>query len=235
MSSFSRVNLHNVVNKHDLIEAFFLRGQSLIQLDKFNEAYVSFQRVLTVDPTYSQAYYYQGIARYHLNHSKCIQDFNRALSLNPESFEPFLARACIYGIQGRYAKAVLNCNKAISLNPKSVRSYLYRGALKFLLKSYRHAISDLSDAIKLDQACTLAYYNRALCYHHLKENNDALKDYSVVLMLGDYLKYQTCINRALLYYELKDIPNALRDFQMALEFTPDDLNIQHVIATCYHK
>ena len=73
-----------------------------------------------------KAHYYRGSTRFHLNHAKCIQDFNKALSLDPTLFEAFLARACIYGIKERYTKAILNCNEAIKLSPKSVRGYLYR-------------------------------------------------------------------------------------------------------------
>ena len=141
--------------------------------------------------SYSQkAYYFRGSTRFHLNHSKCIQDFNKALSIDPSLFEAFLARACIYGIKGRYTKAILNCNEAIKLSPKSVRGYLYRGALKYLSHAFTYAIGDLTEAIGLDQTCALAYFNRALCHQQIKHYKDSLKDYSTVLMLGKYLEFK---------------------------------------------
>jgi len=77
-----------------------------------------------------QAFFNRGMARFHLNHPKCIQDFNKALQIKPTLFEAFLARACVYGLKDRVTKAILNCNEAVKICPKSVRAYLYRGALK---------------------------------------------------------------------------------------------------------
>ncbi len=71
------------------------------------------------------------MTRYHLNHPKCIQDFNKALSIDPKLFEAFLARACVYGLKNRFTKATLNCNEAVKICPKSVRAYLYRYLLFF--------------------------------------------------------------------------------------------------------
>lgn len=73
-----------------------------------------------------QALYQRGMARMKLKMSKGIQDFNRALAINPHIFQAYLSRACYYGSRGNYTKAILNCNEAIKLQPNSVRAYLYR-------------------------------------------------------------------------------------------------------------
>ena len=66
-------------------------------------------------------------------------------------------------------------------------------------RSYEHAIIDLSKAIELDQTCAIAYLNRAQCYHQLKSYKNSLKDYSVVLLLGDYLKFKVvCLIRKII-------------------------------------
>ncbi len=112
--------------KKDLVDSLFMKGQSLIELYRYQEAFNAFDKVISMTPYSARAYYYRGLTRVRLNHEGCIQDFNKALAINPQLFEAFLARACYYGIQLRYAKAILNCNKAIQLCPKSVRGYLYR-------------------------------------------------------------------------------------------------------------
>ena len=138
-------------------------------------------------------------------------------------------------MQERYTKGILNCNEAVKLNSKSVRGYLYRGALKYLSKSFKYAILDLTEAINLDQTCSLAYFNRALCQQRVKNYKNALKDFSIVLMLGDYLKFRVLINRGLLYFHLKDFFNSLNDFKMAAIYSPSDYDIQHMIGLCLHK
>lgn len=138
-------------------------------------------------------------------------------------------------MQERYTKAILNCNEAVKLNSKSVRGYLYRGALKYLSRSFTYAIYDLTEAINLDQTCSLAYFNRALCYEQIKNYKNALKDFSIVLLLGDYLKFKVLINRGLLYFHTKDYFNALNDFKMAAVYSPSDFDIQHMVGLCLHK
>lgn len=160
---------------------------------KYQEAYNSFDKVISMQPQNAYAYYFRGSTRFHLNHSRCIQDFNKALLIDPNLFEAFLARACIYGIKGRFTKAILNCNEAIKLSPKSVRGYLYRGALKYLSLAFIYAINDLTEAINLDQTCALAYFNRALCHQQIKQYKNALKDYSTVLMLGKFFEFKVSI------------------------------------------
>lgn len=221
--------------KQNLIDAYFQKGQCQLEVARYEEAFKSFDKVIEINPSNPQAYYCRGLAKAHLNQSKSIQDFNKALSLDPDLYQAFLGRACIYGSQQRYTKAILNCNQAIRINPKSVRSFLYRGALKYLAKTYAPAIDDLTEAIKLDQTCSLAYYNRALCHQHLNELQAALKDYSVVLMLGDYLNYRAFINRALVYFQMKDYSNALSDFTSASAHAPNDQKINHMMGVCLHK
>jgi tetratricopeptide (TPR) repeat protein len=113
-------------SRKDLIDAYFMKGQSWLEYSKYDEAHKAFDKVLEIDVNNAQAYYHRGLARAHLSQAKSIQDFNKALSLDPDLFQAFLARACVYGSHGRYTKAILNCNQAIRINPKSVRSFLYR-------------------------------------------------------------------------------------------------------------
>jgi len=149
MSTFSQ-NV-NKGTKKDLIDSYFMKGQCLIELNKYQEAYHAFDKVIELKPDFAKvsilfinsiffhlnakysnnsnlvkAYFNRGLTRVHLKHAKCIQDFNKALAIEPTLFEAFLARACIYSMQNRFSKAVLNCNQAIKLNPISVRGFLYR-------------------------------------------------------------------------------------------------------------
>ena len=53
-NSLAKLNIGMVSNKDDLIEALFLRGQSLLQLDRFQDAYFSFIKVISIDPNNAQ-------------------------------------------------------------------------------------------------------------------------------------------------------------------------------------
>ncbi|XP_077968120.1 uncharacterized protein LOC120326538 [Styela clava] len=236
-------------------EIHFLLGQCYTQLEQHSRALSSYNNALKANSSHALAFYHRGLCRLKMDHSKGVQDLNRALALDPTLFEAYLSRAAFYGTKGRYSKAILNCNEALRLRSTSVRAYLYRGALKFHIKSYQLAVQDLTCAIKLERTCSLAYFNRATCFQRMKKYREALKDYSIVLMLDESnpevieddknkkktkqtvvpLKLRVCVNRGLLYLkDLDDAHNAALDFELVTEMQPKNIKVLHTMALCYH-
>ncbi|XP_067312035.1 uncharacterized protein ttc6 [Pseudorasbora parva] len=199
-------------------------------LDAFNSA-------LSMNPDHAEALHQRGLCRVNLGDSTGVQDFNRALQINPNLYQVHLSRAALYGAEGRYAKAVLDCNEAIRIQPKCVRAYLYKGALKFYLKAHKSAVEDLTMAIHIDSTCSFAYYNRAVCYQELREYELALRDYSITLLLDCKveLELKVLINRGLLYVELNDYSCALQDFKAAAQNRPEDVIIHQALGVIHHR
>ncbi|KAJ1102670.1 hypothetical protein NDU88_000114 [Pleurodeles waltl] len=218
-------------------EIFYLLG--LCYMDQVNllKALDAFSTAIKADPGHTAAFYQRGLCRMRLNQAKSVQDFNRALAINPKLFQVYLSRAAFYGFKERYTKAILNCNEAIKLEPSSVRAYLYRGALKYYAKAYKLAIEDLTKAARMDPSCSLAFYNRAVCHHETKSYEKALADYSTVLLLGPCKEtdIKALTNRGVLYLELKDYASALQDFKRAIEKNPSDVRILLVLGLCHHR
>ncbi|KAK6975950.1 tetratricopeptide repeat protein 6, partial [Biomphalaria glabrata] len=68
-------------------EAHYLSGLCYMELRKFSEAQLQFNQAIKLNSSYADAYYQQGLASVKLKHPKGIQDFNRALALNPKIFQ----------------------------------------------------------------------------------------------------------------------------------------------------
>uniref|UniRef100_A0A452IGL2 Uncharacterized protein n=1 Tax=Gopherus agassizii TaxID=38772 RepID=A0A452IGL2_9SAUR len=224
-------------NTFEAAEIYYFLGLCYMEQVSLLQAYEAFSLAVKAYSNYSDAFYQRGLCRMQLNQAKCIQDFNRALAINPKHFQAYLSRAAYYGSKGRYSKAILNCNEAIKIHPNSVRAYLYRGTLKYHNKTYKNAIEDLTKTIDLDKICIFAYYNRAICYHQIKDFGKALKDYGIILLLesSKEIVLTVLINRALLYVELEDYSNALEDFQEASLCNPRNSEIYQAIGICYHR
>ncbi|XP_053330275.1 uncharacterized protein LOC128504265 [Spea bombifrons] len=218
-------------------EVCYLLGLCHMEQFHFLQAIDALTGAVKARPDYCDAYHQRGLCRMRLQQVKCVQDFNRALQINPNHFQAYLSRAAFYGIRKRYSKAIMNCNAAIKVQPSSVRAYLYRGALKYHIKAYKLAVQDLSEAAELDPSCSLAYYNRGVCYHQTKRFDEALKDYGIALLLGGWkeIEIKVLVNRGLLYLQLHDHSNALEDFKAVAMKTPEDVKIQHIIGNCYHR
>ncbi|XP_064783069.1 uncharacterized protein ttc6 [Oncorhynchus masou masou] len=230
-------NETNLYNVSEAAEVFYLTGLCYMALALLLQAFDAFSNAVKMNPDYADAYHQRGLCRMRLQQSKSVQDFNRALFINPNLFQVYLSRAAFYGAKGRYSKAILNCNEAIKIQPKSVRVYLYRGALKFYLKVYKGAVEDLTMALRIDKTCSFAHYNRGVCYQQLKEYELALRDYGIVLLLPSKkeIDLKVLINRALLYVELSDHHNALQDFKDASLRSPEDATIYHALGVYHHR
>ncbi|XP_043405341.1 tetratricopeptide repeat protein 6 isoform X1 [Chelonia mydas] len=218
-------------------EIYYFMGLCYMEQVSLLPAFEAFSLAVKIYANYSDAFYQRGLCRMQLKQANCIQDFNRALAINPKHFQAYLSRAAYYGSKGRYSKAIMNCNEAIKIHPDSVRAYLYRGTLKYHNKTYKNAIEDLTKTIDLDKICILAYCNRAICYHQIKDFRKALKDYGILLLLESTkeIVLTVLINRALLYVELEDYSNALEDFKEASLCNPSNSEIYQAIGICYHR
>lgn len=58
---------------------------------------------------------------------KALDDFNRAIKLDPEGWNFFHFRGRLYDTLQHFDKAVKSYDKSISLNPRTVISYKNRG------------------------------------------------------------------------------------------------------------
>ncbi|XP_072485861.1 tetratricopeptide repeat protein 6 isoform X3 [Notamacropus eugenii] len=218
-------------------ECYYYLGLCYMQDGSLYLAFDCFNKAVKAYPEYAEAFYQRGLCKVKLQKERCVLDFNRAITINPQHYQAYISRAAYYGMKGRYSKAILNCNEAIRIYPNSVRAFLYRGVLKFYNKTYKLAITDLTIAVSMDKACFLAFYNRAICYSKIKEFFMALKDYGIVLLLnvGDDIKAKTLINRGLIYTELKMTANALEDFREAVQINKNDANLFLAAGICHHR
>ncbi|KAK7142700.1 hypothetical protein R3I94_012150 [Phoxinus phoxinus] len=230
-------NTTKLKTAQEAAEVFYLIGVCYMTQTLSLQALDAFNSTLSMNPDHAEARHQRGLCRVHLRDSTGVQDFNRALQINPNLYQVHLSRAALYGAEGRYAKAVLDCNEAIRIQPKCVRAYLYKGALKFYLKAYKSAVEDLTMAIHIDSTCSFAYYNRAICSQELRDYELALRDYSITLLLDckTELELKVLINRGLLYVELNDYSSALQDFKAAAKNRPEDVIIHQALGVIHHR
>jgi len=109
-------------------------------------------------------------------YEQAIDDFNRALSLNPELVEAYYNRGSAYFNKKDYDRAISDYTRAINLLPEYVMSINARGMAYLNTGEYNRAIADFTDALNIDPSCYEAYNNRAFAYYMNKEYDKALED-----------------------------------------------------------
>jgi tetratricopeptide (TPR) repeat protein/V8-like Glu-specific endopeptidase len=157
-----------------------------------------------------------------VSRKRAIQEFSKAIQLNPRYFYAFFMRAYAYAQLNDSKLALADYDQAISLNPNYAVAYTNRGNLKYnKLNDVSGALADYNQAISIEPNFAVTYVNRGLVKSQkLKDYPGALADYNVAISIepnfpGVYL------NRGnLRSIQLKDYPGALADYNKAISLNP---------------
>ena len=155
-----------------------------------------------------------------------IEDFNKAIKLNPESATAYYNHALVKLELEQYPAAIKDFDKTIKLNPEFARAYYKRGVAK--KKSNRPtAIEDFNKAIKiLDKEIKDFHYglidshannycNRGLVKLELEQYLAAIKDFNEAIQLNPNFAGAYYYGRGLAKENLNQHA-ATKDFQTAL-------------------
>lgn len=97
------------------------------------------------------------------NYGQAIDDFGRAIKLDPTNAAYYIARGQCYFDMGAWRECAEDETKAIELEPRNARFYALRGNTFRIAKIYNLAVADFSKGIELDPQGDESYYGRAYC------------------------------------------------------------------------
>ena len=105
-------------------------------------------------------YYKKGLDHGKLEkYQEAIENFNKAIELDPNSVAFYFARGDVYEILKKYEEAINDYDEAIELDPDNSYCYCNRGIAYEKMGEYQEAINDYNKAIELDSNCKIAIEN----------------------------------------------------------------------------
>jgi tetratricopeptide (TPR) repeat protein len=120
-------------------------------------------------------------------HKEALQDYDKAILLNPQYYLAYANRATKYITLNRNEEALKDLSRAIEIKPDYSRPYINRGVLKSESGKYREAIEDFDLALTKKDLTTrnraMIFNNRGVAYMNLGDNSGALKDYDAAIKL----------------------------------------------------
>ncbi len=167
-----------------LDNAYGLRGEAYLQLEKRKHAQADLDRAIAMN---SKGWpYYESRARlkFELNDlDGAVEDMTIALKINPKADYLYRLRSKFYILQNRDDKALADLNSSIACQDSDQEgTYRNRGDLYFRLKKYDLAVKDYTAAIlaserkKDDKSLELDYSARANAYEKLGKRELAAAD-----------------------------------------------------------
>jgi tetratricopeptide (TPR) repeat protein len=164
--------------------AYFIRGMIYKETGDTPRALSAFQSAIESDADYYQAHMQLGVLFQIKNNPVCLEYFNHALRIRPESEEALYGRAMYLQENNELDKAIQDYTQILKLNPRHKHAHFNLGYIHYTyLQEYRQAIRHYSDAIACDPAYAEAYFNRGLCYEMTGNLTLARADYEKALQL----------------------------------------------------
>jgi len=147
-------------------------------------------------------------------HEKAIEDYNKAIELNPDDATAYNNRGNTYAKSNKHEKAIEDYNKAIELNPDYATAYNNRGAAYAKSNKHEKAIEDYNKAIELNPDDATAYNNRGAAYAKSNKHEKAIEDYNKAIELNpDFSEIHA--NRGITYSKIGKYEESARDLKKA--------------------
>jgi tetratricopeptide (TPR) repeat protein len=163
------------------------------------------------------AYYHRGLASMAMGRiDRAIDDFNKAIALDPSDYYAYINRGLVYSETGQTGKALEDFDKAIALNPRSFEAYTNKGMAYGKAGLLDRAIEQFSKAIDIKPDSAIAYGNRGLAYSLIGQPDRALEDLNKALRLDENYA-EAYGNRGNLYLKTGNRELAFSDFQKACD------------------
>jgi Tfp pilus assembly protein PilF len=110
-------------------------------------------------------------------YDRAIQNFDRAIRLNPEYAEAYYNRGTAYMRKGDVERAIEDYGHAIKLDPKMDLAFISRGLVYFNKGEYDRANVDFDRAIQLKPKSAEGFYLRGIARSNKGDFEQAIVDF----------------------------------------------------------
>ncbi|MBA3609048.1 MAG: tetratricopeptide repeat protein [Chthoniobacterales bacterium] len=155
-------------------------------------------------------------------YEKAIEEFTKAIELQPQDPKNYRNRALTYRLMGQPAKAKEDDAAANKLSPESVKTHNARARGLIRDKNYDAALEELDEAIDAEPRNGPALRLRAYVYLQQSKWAKAIADYTVAINSIREVDIEGRTRRGFAYRNLKKYDLALEDFSKVIEARPKD-------------
>jgi tetratricopeptide (TPR) repeat protein len=209
-------------------------ARSLLELAKYADALVAYDRALSLIPASSQYwdyYYKDGKVLAEIGRGSVLVELHRyrdalaaydeAARLKPKDAEAQYGRGLALSHLGRYAEAIEAYDRAIRLKPDYAEAHGNKGWMLANLGRHEDALAELERAIRLDPRDPIPYADMGRSLAALGRPREALAAYDRAVELDPdcvYARY----SRARALGKMGRHKEALAEFSRITQLQPDD-------------
>lgn len=215
MQEFNEYELHSP-------ESLFHQGMDFLESDHFDEALLSFERLVQVQPYNADAVFQQGVTLIKLSRAAdAIKAFESAISLSPT--EAIFHSHCGYALlmAGRHEAALEKFDYALHLQPDNYEHKVYKACVLAEKARLTEAHAILHELVEehSDNQEILRHYANVLFL--MRDDHEALLSYNKLLK-SDPNNLEAIHHRGIIFLRQGNRNDAVRCFREYLVLFPDD-------------
>lgn len=135
------------------MEQLTKKADSLMVRKLYEDAILTYQKVLVLNPRDPVAHNKMGIAYHQLmDLQRAKVEYEQAKKLNPKYYEAWNNLGAVYYGLKNYTKAIKYYKKAVALNPTSANTYHNLGSAYFAVNKNAEGFQSFQEAFRLDPA-----------------------------------------------------------------------------------
>ncbi len=165
-------------------------------------------------------------------YAEAVNNFSRALSINPTDADAYRGLAKAYEAQGLLNEAEITYQKAIELKPGNWAGYNALGVFYFRNNRYPEAEEQFKKVTALTPDNSRGYNNLGGVYYLMEKWEDARVMFERSLSLQK--SYSVASNLGTLYFIEGRFADAARTYEMALEINEHDYLLWGNLASAYY-
>jgi tetratricopeptide (TPR) repeat protein len=166
-------------------------------------------------------YHHRAAIYFHMGeYDKAIQEYGKALELDPAYFPAYYDRGLAYAQRQQYAEASADFSQVIALNPQHADAYYNRGLIYARQNAFAEALADYDQALAHHPEDPLVYNSRGNVHYNTKDYARAIADYDQAIQ-HDATYADAYLNRGLAHAALEEYQRAIADYNQTLLLNPE--------------
>ena len=209
--------------KPDDLNTLCEQATALNSIGWFNEALLSIEKAIALDPNCEPAWFQKGFALGELGKpGEAITAYDKVLELTPNSVNAFNNRAKNLNDLARYEEGVIDATKAIELQPNYDYAWNNRGWALLNLGRHHEALRDFDQALEINSFYFVAQNNRKSALEKL--STDERLNYYTEYLAKKPNDYETWFAKGLFLRGLGRYDEAVTAYDRAIATKPEYLS-----------
>lgn len=202
-------------------------GAALKEAGNLNDAVISYQQAIQLQPNYPEAAYNLGsIYMIMGNAAEAVQWYEKAIRIKPDYVDALSNLSAAYNKLNRYDNAIWCCEKVLSLNPDNAVALNNLGNAMMAKRAPEQAIIYFQRSIAADPNNPEARGNLGNAYYDLGDQMKALDSYRQALALNPAYA-EAFNNMGIVLREMGRLEEAVRCYRQSMQLKPKDAEAYH--------